>query len=45
MDIENSEWASLRYMAEHNLLKDIQQIGVEIHLMDFTRMKTLEEVS
>uniref|UniRef100_A0A6A7G4D4 Methyltransferase-like protein 24 isoform X2 n=1 Tax=Hirondellea gigas TaxID=1518452 RepID=A0A6A7G4D4_9CRUS len=31
MDIEGSEWRSLQYMMDHNLLGGVQQIMVELH--------------
>jgi len=44
MDIENTEWLTLPYMMNHNQLKDIQQMAIEIHSFDFIGMKTVDQV-
>lgn len=38
MDVEGSEWNSLRHMMDNNLLRDILQIGIEIHISGFIEL-------
>uniref|UniRef100_A0A6A7G8D6 Methyltransferase-like protein 24 isoform X2 n=1 Tax=Hirondellea gigas TaxID=1518452 RepID=A0A6A7G8D6_9CRUS len=45
MDIEGAEWKSLEYMMDHNQLRGIQQIAVEIHDSEFYEMTLDNAVS
>lgn len=43
MDIEGHEWGALQHMMDHDLLKGIQQIAVEVHETEIAKM-THEDV-